>query len=120
MQQPPRQLSQSEAVYLRSLLLIADGTMQRRAIRTQRLMGVVFIVCALAIAALAVRDVAFIGVAVLGMIAGAAGVFRLTAKSTSYRAPVLMRICDWKRARSLLAGDETGTQLGEAKGDIHD
>ena len=104
MAQPlPERLSRAEEIYLRNLLLIPDGVLQRRAIRTRKVMAIVFAVCMLAIAFAVPKNAPLLGAAALGMVAGASAVFWIIATSTRFRAPVMMRICNWERAKELLA-----------------
>src|SRR5215216_4200662 len=100
---PPDRLSPAEEKYLRSLLLIPAGVLQRRATRTRRIMALAFVVCVLAIVFAVTKFGASIGAAMLGAVAGASAAFWMFATSTAFRAPVLMRICDWERAKTLLA-----------------
>jgi hypothetical protein len=98
----PDRLSPAEEKYLRSLLSIPNGVLQRRAIRTRRITGALFIVCLLGIVFGVAKFSASMTVATLGLVAGASAAFWMIARSTAFRAPVLMRICDWQHAEALL------------------
>jgi hypothetical protein len=81
----------------------SEGVLQRRALRTQRIMAIVFILCIVVIVYYAIGRPVLVGPAVIGLIGGASAIFWIMAHSTRFRAPVMMRICDWEKAKALLA-----------------
>src|SRR4051812_8930495 len=99
----PERLARAERIYLRSLLLIPEGILQRRAARTRKVTAIVFVICMWAIVVVVRRNSWPLGAAILGLVAGASAVFWIMARSTTFRAPVIMRVCNWDRVKELLA-----------------